>query len=93
MSDKYNQKWVHQWINWDSPHCAITIGQITYYADSKEYIDALPEARRHEEKHKEQWKKYGYIGFSIRWIYQLLKYGYENAPLEIEAREAENEKI
>lgn len=45
---------------------------------------------KHELKHIEQYKKYGYIGFLTRYLWFSFKYGYYNNPLEIEAREAES---
>ena len=44
---------------------------------------------RHERKHQEQWQRYWYVGFLVLYVYQYLKYGYWDMPLEIEAREAE----
>ena len=40
----------------------------------------------HEKKHLEQWKKYWIIGFLPVYIYQVIKYGYWDSPLEVEAR-------
>ena len=40
----------------------------------------------HEKKHLEQWKRYWIVGFLPVYIYQVIKYGYWNAPLEVEAR-------
>jgi len=44
--------------------------------------------KAHEAKHIEQWWRYGVIGFPFVYGYQLLRYGYHNSPLEVEAREA-----
>lgn len=43
----------------------------------------------HERKHLEQFLRYWIVGFPFVYYYQVLKYGYYNAPLEVEARKAE----
>lgn len=50
----------------------------------------MVEKIRHEKKHVKQWWRYWVIGFLPVYIYQVKKYNYEEAPLEIEAREAES---
>ena len=44
---------------------------------------------RHERTHVEQWRRYGLLGFLIRYSWYHFKYGYAGNPFEIEAREAE----
>jgi hypothetical protein len=44
---------------------------------------------RHEVQHVRQWHRYGRVGFLVRYLWQCARYGYTNAPLEIEARAAE----
>jgi hypothetical protein len=44
---------------------------------------------RHEKKHLEQYKRYWIVGFLPVYLYQFIKYGYRDMPLEIEARLAE----
>jgi len=44
---------------------------------------------RHEKKHLEQYKRYWIVGFLPLYLYQFIRFGYYNAPLEIEARAAE----
>jgi hypothetical protein len=44
---------------------------------------------RHEQVHLRQWKRYWMVGFPFIYIYYHLKYGYQNNPLEIEARKEE----
>ena len=59
-------------------------------------IRVLPEEQtnerliRHEQEHARQIAEYGVVGFYARYLWQVLRYGYRNAPLEIKAREAEN---
>lgn len=44
----------------------------------------------HEREHLKQWIRYGIIGFLPVYLYQYFKFGYWDAPLEIEARKAAN---
>ena len=45
---------------------------------------------RHELAHVVQYKKYGLVGFLLRYLWYSIRYGYYNNPLEIEARLAEH---
>ena len=86
MADKYNQSWVCSIGLWRFKNYAITIGQTTYYSCGKEMVTTT--WRIHENKHKEQWKKDGFIKFGIKYIYLIITRGYINNPYEIEARES-----
>lgn len=44
---------------------------------------------RHETKHQEQWRRYGYVAYPFVYLQQYRKYGYKDMPLEVEARAAE----
>lgn len=44
---------------------------------------------KHELCHVEQFKKYGFVGFIIRYLWESLKKGYYNNKYEVEARAAE----
>lgn len=46
---------------------------------------------RHEMIHQEQMKRYLYLGWYILYLYQFLRYGYREMPLEKEARDKEEE--
>ena len=48
----------------------------------------VPSAMRHELQHVRQWERLGTIGFIYRYVRELLTYGFSNAPLEREARNA-----
>lgn len=63
---------------------AITLGQTVYYSCDRESVD--DDWRLHEECHRRQWKRLGYVRFSLQYMWYQLKYGYENNPFEIEAR-------
>lgn len=43
----------------------------------------------HELVHIAQIKRLGPIKFSLRYLYEMVRYGYDNSPLEIEARSAQ----
>ena len=49
---------------------------------------ALVDKIKHENKHVEQWWRYWVVGFLPVYLYQICRYGYYDAPLEVEAREA-----
>ncbi len=86
--DKFNQKWALAFGLWQYPEYAVTIGQTTYYSCPSENVDIL--WKKHENKHKEQWKRDG-CKFPVLYIYYHITKGYENNPYEIEARKAELE--
>ena len=44
---------------------------------------------RHEQAHWRQWQRMGTVRFYVTYIWQVLRHGYRNAPMEIEARAAE----
>jgi hypothetical protein len=46
---------------------------------------------RHEKKHIEQIQEQGRLKFAVKYTYYTMRYGYQNNPYEIEAREAEKE--
>lgn len=84
--DKYNCSWVLLLATPNAQNWAVTLGQTTYYSvPESEVTDAW---RKHEEKHKEQWKREGYITFAIKYLWYQLRYGYQNNPYEIEAKTA-----
>ena len=43
---------------------------------------------RHEQVHWAQYKHMGLVKFYLTYLYQVFRYGYENAPMEVEARKA-----
>lgn len=44
---------------------------------------------RHEQAHWRQWQRMGTVRYYATYVWQVLRYGYRNAPMEIEARAAE----
>lgn len=45
---------------------------------------------RHEQAHWRQWLRMGTVRYYATYLWQIVRYGYENAPMEVEARAAEN---
>jgi hypothetical protein len=41
---------------------------------------------KHEQVHWEQWRRMGTVRYYATYLYQVLRYGYRNAPMEREAR-------
>lgn len=85
--NKYNH-WLPKFIAIFSifKNYAITLGQTTYFSCHKEDIDMSWFA--HEDKHKEQFARDGYIKFITRYFWQWIIKGYYNIDYEIEAFEA-----
>jgi hypothetical protein len=48
-----------------------------------------PHVLRHEEVHVRQWRRYGYVRFSLRYLWYQMRYGYDRNPFEVEARQFE----
>ena len=45
---------------------------------------------RHEQQHWRQWQRMGTVRYYATYLWQIVRYGYKNAPMEVEARAAEN---
>ena len=46
---------------------------------------------RHEQAHWRQWQRMGTVRYYATYVWQVLRYSYYNAPMEIEARAAERD--
>ena len=44
----------------------------------------------HELCHVQQYKRYGFVNFLVRYLWESIRKGYYNNKYEVEAREAEN---
>lgn len=86
MTDKYNQKWVSYLLLANGDFRALTINQTTYYSCGMENVGN--KWRRHENTHKLQWYRDGCIKFVVKYLWYQLRYGSDNNPYEIEARNA-----
>ncbi len=74
-----------------SQNVAIVIGKTIHLHNvSKE--DFLRDTKwvKHEMCHINQFKKYGYFIFIIKYLWESMKHGYYHNKYEVEAREAEN---
>lgn len=85
--DRYNCKWPLWFAPKDITVWAVTIGQTTYYSVPKNQVGAA--WQRHEDKHKEQWRRDGVLKFAIKYLWYQLRYGYQDNPYEVEAKAAE----
>lgn len=89
--DKYNH-WIAKIIRFFNPswtECAITIGQTTYFTCNADEVDAAWHA--HEDEHKKQWARDGWVVFIFNYLRWSAMYGYENNPYETDARKAAGE--
>lgn len=55
------------------------------------FID--PPLYRHELEHVNQYKRYGTVGFLVRYFWYNIRYGYTDNPLEKQARAAERRRF
>lgn len=71
---------------------AFTLGRTVhlYNATAQEFLQDTRWVK-HELKHVEQFKRYGFITFITRYIIETMKRGYRNNKYEVEARMAERE--
>lgn len=87
MSDKYNN-WLPKllMLNNGCDYYAITLNKdCTRYSHPKEFVDAHPNWRKHEEKHKLQWAKEKDWKMYLKYIYFSFVYGYDGNPYEKDA--------
>lgn len=69
---------------------AITLPPFGIWIDSEQVPiegDEFCGVLKHESVHWEQWRRYGTLGYYVRYLVGWLRHGYENHPMEIEARE------
>ena len=83
----YNKKLVRVFCLFKHKAWAITLGQNTFYSVPKEEVSIY--WKRHEDKHKQQWKEVGLFLFPIKYLWFSMTRGYYNNPYEREARRAE----
>ena len=71
---------------------AIVFGSTIYlYNASREELLANNRWLRHELKHIEQYKRFGFFTFLFLYIAETIRNGYVNNKFEVEAREAEKD--
>jgi hypothetical protein len=89
MSDKYNS-YIAKILGKINGYerFAITISSTcTLYSVSENEI--TERWRKHEDRHKLQYKQNGWFKFVFLYLYYLIRDGYTNNPFEIDARAAE----
>jgi len=73
-----------------SKDAAIVLGNtIHLHNASREDFSKNRRWVNHEICHLEQFKRYGYVGFIIRYLWESIVHGYHNNKFELEARAAE----
>ena len=77
-------RWILDW----GGYAAIVLPTRTIYI-CEEYFNHN-HIRRHECAHLAQWDRDGFTKFWFRIVYGFMVNGYNQSPLEIEARQAEN---
>jgi len=91
MSDKF-EHWFMKWLSkYTYLAAGMTLGQTAYYPCKEEDVPLF--LREHENAHKTQFARYGFVGYMVRWWYYAWKYGYQKNPLEIEASKIAYEKL
>lgn len=74
-----------------SRNVAIVIGKTVHlYNVSKEHFLKDEKWVKHEMCHVDQFKKYGFINFILKYLWESVKHGYFNNKYEAEARRAEH---
>ena len=83
--DKYNH-WLGKLFGYfnNETHYAVTFGQTSYFSVAQSMVVNWWQV--HEDTHKKQYARDGWIKFLTRYIWQLYKKGYYNIDYEIEAR-------
>jgi hypothetical protein len=77
-----------------SPMAAMVLGRTIHLHGITAYqFLASKRLLLHELCHVRQYQRYGYWGFLARYLWLSLRHGYYNNPLEVEAREAEEEDL
>ncbi|HEX6190988.1 MAG TPA: DUF4157 domain-containing protein [Chitinophagaceae bacterium] len=84
--------WVARLAAWKlgMPNVAIVFGQTIFlYNCSADSFLSNESWVRHELKHVEQYARYGFMGFILRYLAESITNGYHNNKYEKEARQAE----
>ena len=85
VNDKFNCQLALIFAQGGADSNAITLGQTTIWSLPYAQVIKDPQWIWHEGRHKLQWKKHGWYKMSTIYVRQYFKYGYINAPLEINA--------
>ena len=69
---------------------AITLGKTIYLHNvSAETFRNDKKSLKHELAHVQQFRRYGFLNFVLRYLWESWKKGYHNNKYEVEARKAE----
>ena len=83
----YDHPLAHGLARFNPDLMGITLGRHVFFRLPE---DLVPDYMRvHERVHARQWRRYGFVGFIVRYVWFVVRYGYERHPLEVEARRAE----
>jgi Domain of unknown function (DUF4157) len=90
----------NSWMAWlaarklGEPTVAFTLGNtIHLYRTQREHFLSNERWVKHELKHVEQFRRYGYIRFIFLYLAESIRRGYYNNRFEVEARKAEENYI
>jgi hypothetical protein len=74
-----------------SQNVAIVIGKTIHlhHVSAQEFLKDEKWVK-HEKCHLQQFEKYGYLTFILKYLWESLRHGYYENKYEVEAREAEN---
>ena len=81
MADKYRSKWVKLVFG---SHYAVMLGQTTYYSSPRWSVLLNPAWQAHEDCHKRQWRRDGWLRMATMYVWYHVVLGYDN-PYEVEA--------
>lgn len=78
----YVQAWYFGWVWWLTGMSGITLGRYCFFQD-RPALDLVA----HELVHVRQYRRYGVLGFLVRYVWQWIQYGghHDAMPLEQEA--------
>ena len=74
-----------------SQNVAIVIGKTIhlYHVSAQDFLKDEKWVK-HEKCHLQQFEKYGYVPFILKYLWESVLHGYYDNKYEVEAREAEN---
>ncbi|MBX3254326.1 MAG: DUF4157 domain-containing protein [Chitinophagaceae bacterium] len=84
----WKAKLAARWLGVDN--VAFTLGKTIHLHNATRH-EFLRDERwvKHELKHVEQFRQYGFVNFVVRYTVETIRKGYHNNKYEVEAREAE----
>lgn len=77
------------WVLRKTGFAGVTLPWAIYILPERWWDEKL---HRHEQAHWEQMKTLGVLKFYALYLWYTLRYGYRQNPLEVQAREASNER-